>query len=209
MTRVVVAVALALAACRDTSTPADRLTLYLTQLQRMDRAERRAEVLGWKLDRAAWDALVVPPFSRLYDAYARGFDDRVELLTDDLSTGAITTRPHFAGDAQQTIHQAWLRWALPTLYPSLVVQVGGAPLDTVFVDDHGHWRSLAGLDTAIEDAVREADTTHTCARWLVHVARTKPCADVDWAIADAALRTDSVAFARACGLAATMCGPGK
>jgi len=196
---------LAVLACRDNRSPADRLTVDLARLAPMSRAERRAEILTWKLDRAAWDKIVVEPFRKLYDAYDRGFADRVELLTDDLAAGSITVRPHFAGDANQTIHQAWLRWALPTLYPSLVAEVGGAPLDTVFVDDAGHWRSLAGLDTAIEDAVRAIDTTHTCARWLVHVLRKKPCAEVDWAIVDAALRTDADGFGRACQLAATRC----
>lgn len=200
-----IVIATLLVACRDNRSPADRLTVDLAKLATLSRAERRAEILTWKLDRPAWDRIVVEPFRKLYDAYERGFADRVELLTDDLATGSITVRPHFAGDAHQTIHQAWLRWALPTLYPSLVAEVGNAPLDTVFVDDGNHWRSLAGLDTAIEDAVRTIDTTHTCARWLVHVLRTKPCAEVDWAIADAALRTDRDGFERACRLAATQC----
>lgn len=178
------AIALALVGCAKPAkpTPEQRLATYLHNLGAHGGAPQ-------KLDRATFDQIVVDPFRSLYDDYAR---QPVPALT-----GPIAVRRHFAGDLELTPAQVRLRWTLPVMYPAYVAQ--GA----VFVEAHGEWRTLAGLDEAMLARIRALDAT--CAARLATAGPPGPCTDAGWAIADAGLRRDTARFTRACQLAATAC----
>ena len=208
------AAALALAACgRDPAPPPPRapptageLAAYLGDLAARDPAEVAAELARWPLDRALWRRTLVEPYRAQFEACRP--DDRLRVLRDGLRRGAVTARRHYAGDPRLTPGQAWLRWALPPLYPSFVAELDGRPLDTVFLHDGEHWRALVGLDDLIAARVRTLDAA--CAEHLAGVVAAAGCADASWAVADAALRTDPAGgterFARACRIAASLCG---
>jgi hypothetical protein len=177
-----------LAACSSPShhesTPEDRLASYLTHAG-------SAEVATWKLGREDFHQIVVDPFRQLYDDYAAQFDAHPPVL------GPVEVRRHFASDPAMTSSQVRLRWTLPAMYPAYTA------LGTVFVDDHGHWRSLAGLDEAMLARIRALDPA--CADRLLLVGPPGTCTDVGWAVADAGLRGDQARFAHVCQLAATAC----
>lgn len=116
----------------------------------------------------------------------------------------MVTRAHFAGDPKLTFDQAIARWALPTLYPSQVAEVAGAPLDAVFVRDGERWRALVGLGRVVRARVAALDAS--CATVFDVATPSKLCADSRWPIAEAALRTDRERLLRACQLAAGVCG---
>jgi hypothetical protein len=154
---------------------------------------------------------------------------RAELpaLVDRLARpGPVTARRHFAGDLRLTPAEARDRWALPTLFPSLVAEAGGAPIDAVFVADGPAWRALVGLDQVVLARVAALDPG--CAAHLALAGRPGHCADVGAAIADAALRAggraetlraqtlraqtlrkDGDQLAHVCRLAETLCGKGS
>ena len=174
---------------------------YLDGVAAYPPAARAAEVARWRLDRAAWNRIVVEPFRAAFDAYDAGFADAIARAP--LHPGAITARRHFAGDPRNPAGESWVSWALPTLYPSAVAAIDGTDLDLVFVHDGAGWRALAGLGAII--AARAAAMDPGCARYLDAVA-TARCAEVGYLIASEALRTDRAAFDRACLLAASRCG---
>ena len=212
--RIAAAAALALAACgRDAAPPpapptAGDLAAYLGDLATRDPAEIAAELARWPLDRALWRRTLVAPYRALFDACRPG--DRLRALRDGLRRGAVTARRHYAGDPRLTPGQAWLRWAVPPLYPSFVAELDGRPLDTVFLHDGARWRALAGLDDLIAARVRALDAV--CAEHLARVVASTDCANAGWAIADAALRIDGESrldrerFVRACRIATSLCG---
>ena len=158
-----------------------------------DPEERLAAALSadriLKLDRASFDQIVVEPFRSLYADYVR------EMYTPPREPLAI--RRHFANDTTLTRAQVRLRWALPVMYPSYVAG------DSVFVEVHGEWRTLSGLDEALLARVRALDPI--CADRLALAGPPGPCTDAGWVIADAALRMDTARFTRACQLAGTAC----
>lgn len=205
------AVALALAAataCRPAPRPAtgsaEDLAAYLRGIAGADEAARQDAVAGWVMSEAAWDATVVPPYRPLYAAYVAAFDRaRPALVARLAARGPITTRRHFAGDPRLTRAQGRLRWALPVEYPSLVAELGGSPIDTVFVFDRGRWRALAGLDDVLLARVRARDAA--CGAALAKAGPTGHCTEAAWEVADAALRNDVTRFAHACSLAAALC----
>jgi hypothetical protein len=148
---------------------------------------------------------VVDPYSELWPEYARGFDEAsAPLLARLAAGGAVAARRHFAGDPRLTPAQGRLRWAVPVQYPSVVVELGGAPFDTVFVYDGARWRVLAGLDELLLAHVRARDPA--CAALLARAGPPGRCTEVGWLVADAGLRTDPARFAHACRLAAAQCG---
>ena len=141
----------------------------------------------------------------MYADYAREFDAAAPALAAQLARpGALTTRPHFAGDPQLTFDQAIARWALPTLFPSQVADKGGQPIDAVFVRDGGRWRALVGIGRVVR--ARAAALDGDCASLFDLATRSKTCGDSRWPIAEAALRTDRERFVRACALARSVCG---
>lgn len=202
------AFAVALVACTGSRAPApgspDELAAYLRGVTAADEPTRRREVTGWILDEPTWHAIVVEPFGGLWADYARGFDAQVTALVTRLGPGPITARRHYAGDRRLTDGEARLRWALPVQYPSAVAELGGAPIDAVFVHDGGHWRVLAGLDELVLAKVRAQDPA--CAERVVRAGPSGRCTEVGWLVVDAALRMQSERFAHACQLAATLCG---
>src|SRR4029077_18017958 len=132
-----------------TGAPED-LVAYLTTVAGADDTTRRHEVASWILDEATRRTTLVPPSSQLWTAYARGYDEASAPFVARLAKrGAITARRHFAGDPRLTLSQARLRWAVPTQYPSMVAELDGAPIDTVFIFDGARWRVLAGLDELV------------------------------------------------------------
>ena len=176
-----------LAACgspRHESSPENRLAAYLTHAG-------SADIATWKLGPDAFHQIIVDPFRGLYAEYAAQFDAHPPVL------GPVDVRKHYASDPALSSSQVRLRWTVPAMYPAYTA------LGTVFVDDHGHWRSLAGLDEALLARIRALDAA--CADRLLLVGPPGECTDVGWVIADAGLRGDQPRFAHACQLAATAC----
>jgi hypothetical protein len=201
-------VVLALIACHhDEPVPptTDGLVAYLGSLAGTDAAARREAVAGWELDRAAWDRIIAPPFRSLWDDYHARFAAEAPALVGKLSrAGAITARKHYAGDPKLTPSQARLRWALPVMAPSIVAEIDGLPIDTVFVHDGTGWRALAGLDSSIRAFVSHLD--HHCGALLDAAGPPGRCSEMAAAMTDAALRTDHDQFGHMCQLATSLCG---
>lgn len=185
------------------------LAAYLAAVAGTDRETRAREVATWLVPEATWDRTLMPPYRALYADYAANFSARAAALVDALAPLApVTARRHYAGDRELTLAEARLRWALPVQYPSAVADIGGAPIDAVFLYDGEHWRALAGVDELVLARVRALDAT--CA---VELARAGPldgalrhCSEVGALVASAALRGARAELARACGLANTLCG---
>lgn len=183
----------------------EALAAYLQTIAGADEATRAHAVTGWILDEHAFERIVVPPFTSLWKDYAAHFDAVMPALVTRLAApGAITTRRHFAGDPRLTNAQVRVRWALPVQYPSVVAELGGAPIDTVFVWDGSGWRVLAGVDDLLLQRVRALDAH--CAELLAKSGPPNHCTDVGWFVATTALKPDQAGFARACQLAANVCG---
>jgi hypothetical protein len=187
---------------------AEDLTGYLAQLAAMEPATRHAEIAGWKLDPELWDRTIVEPFrSGLRAGYSNAFDERARSIELELANGrSFAVRPHYAGDPRLTWGQGVLRWVVPTLYPSVVVERDASPIDTVFLYDGARWRALVGIDWELYATVARFAGSGDCVGVLAEVSRSKPCGEIGWAIADAALRTDRDGFRRTCKLAETLCG---
>jgi len=200
-----------LVACRSPA-PApgspEALVAYLGAVVGADAATRRREVASWQLPAALWERTVVAIYRPLHADYQRAFAAELPALVDRLARPAmVTARRHWAGDPGLTLAQAQGRWALPTLFPSLVAEAGGAPIDAVFVPDGERWRALVGLDAVVRARVAALDPG--CAANLVLAGPTGRCTDVGFAIAEAALRTDRDQLAHVCRLAETLCGKGS
>jgi hypothetical protein len=222
---------LAVAACGPSSPAAapprpgspEALAAYLQGVVGADPATRQREAAGWLLGPALWDATLAPAYRPLYAEYRRAFAAELPALVDRLAgPGPVTARRHFAGDLRLTPAEARDRWALPTLFPSLVAEAGGAPLDAVFVADGPAWRALVGLDQVVLARVAALDPG--CAAHLALAGRPGHCTDVGAAIADAALRAQTLGaqtlraetlrkdddqLAHVCRLAETLCGKGS
>ena len=112
-------------------------------------------------------------------------------------------RKHLAGDPALTPSQGRLRWVVPVLYPSMVADLDGKPIDTVFVRDGSHWRALAGLDDEVLARARALDIT--CGDRLATAGPPTPCTQIAWVVADAAMRGQAERFAHACKLATASC----
>lgn len=213
--RAVATCALVLAACalgacgRDDRAPAKprELADELYALAGTPEATRVATVRAWRLDRAAWDAVVVAPYRELYADYARAFDAAVPALVTQLATKRpILARAHFAEDPRLTRAQAITRWALPTLASARVVELGGAPpvaIDAVFVEAGGRWRAIVGLDAIVHARIAAHDPA--CADVLTRIEHRGPCIEAVWAVADAALRGDRARVPRTCTRALGLC----
>lgn len=210
------AAGLAIAAC---SPPAPRagspeaLAAYLQGVVGADAATRQREAGGWLLGPALWEATIAAVYRPLYAEYRRAFAAELPALVDRLARpGPVAARRHFAGDPRLTPAEARDRWALPTLFPSLVAEAGGAPIDAVFVADGAAWRALVGLDQVVLARVAALDPG--CAAHLALAGPPGHCTDVGAAIADAALRAetlrkDDIQLAHVCRLAETLCGKGS
>ena len=183
----------------------EALAAYLRTIAGTDDATREHAVTGWILDEAAFDRIIVSPYTPLWHDYAAHFTEKLPPLVARLNShGAITTRRHYAGDPRLTNAQVRVRWALPVQYPSVVAELDGGPIDTVFVWDGSGWRVLAGLDDLLLQRVRALDAH--CADLLLRSGPPSQCTEVGWFVADMALKADSAGFARACKLAANVCG---
>lgn len=157
-----------------------------------------AHVAELRMDQATFVKTVAPSFRGLYDDYVREYDAGAQALAARIEADRAMPRKHFATDKQNTLEQERLRWALPTLYPSL------SAAGTVFVRSGDRFYALAGLDAAMVGRVAERDAA--CAKLLDHVMEAKPCADVGWVVVDAGIRNDRPELARACRLAERVCG---
>ena len=93
------------------------------------------------------------------------------------------------------------------MFPSLVAEAGGVPIDAVLVPEGERWRALVGLDAVVRARVAALDPR--CAARLALAGPTARCTEVGAAIADAALRTDRDRLAHVCRLAETLCGKGS
>lgn len=186
--RLALVVCLALG-CRGRDVPPAELARYLQTAP--DPAE-------WALDRAAWDRLVVVPFTGLYDEYRRELADFRPVLD-----GPIETRPHFAGDPELTAGQARARWLLPTLFPSEVATAGGTPIDAVFVRDRDRWHAITGIDRILRARIDQRDPA--CGVTFDAPRPSKACRDTAWMVADATLRNEASRIVRACAIAKTAC----
>ena len=185
---------------------AEDLAAYVADLAAGDPDAAARELAGWPLDRQLWRRTLVEPYRDLWDEVAP--EGRLRALGGALRRGPVTARRHYADDPRLTPGQLWLRWALPTLYPSFVVEIDGRPLDTVFLHDGVRWRALVGLDERIEARVRALDPG--CAAHLAAVTASADCASAAWAVANATLRISGEAgrdrVARNCRIAANLCG---
>lgn len=199
---------LLLAACgrEAATTPPATLKAQLAAMAGCAPGACEREVASWKLDRAAWDRLVVEPYrgEAPYAGYARAFDAAVPVLAAQLRAGGVvTTRAHYAGDPRNTPGQARARWAVPVQYPSQVAMVAGVPLDAVFdVARDGTLHAIVGIDVLLHAAAAALDPA--CADVLDH-ARDGTCFQSCWVIAEAALRGERERFARACARAVGLC----
>ena len=183
----------------------EALAAYLRSVAGADEQTRTQAVTGWILDEAAFDRILVPPYRQLWKDYAAHFDAVMPALVTRLAShGTITTRRHYAGDPRLTNAQVRVRWALPVQYPSVVAELDGAPIDTVFVWDGAGWRVLAGVDDLLLQRVRALDGH--CADLLLESGPPNHCTEVGWFVGDTALKGDQAGFARACKLAANVCG---
>jgi hypothetical protein len=226
------AAGLAVAACRPPPAPRsgspEALAVYLQGVVGADAATRQRETAGWLLGPALWDATLTAVYRPLYPEYRRAFAAELPALVDRLALpGPVTARRHFAGDPRLTPAEARDRWALPTLFPSLVAEAGGAPIDAVFIADGPAWRALVGLDQVVLARVAALDPG--CAAHLALAGPPGHCTDVGAAIAEAALRAgalqagalragalragalrkDDDQLAHVCRLAETLCGKGS
>ncbi len=203
-------VLLALVACHDPppveklGTPAE-LAEYLRTVAGADLETRTREVTGWILDETTWSRDLVDPFRSLYNEYVKAFDAQVPGMVARLaSLGPVTARRHFAGDPKLLPSQIRTRWAVPVQFPSAVAELGGQPIEAVFIHDGGHWRALLGLDQLVVAHVAALDPA--CAKRLVLAGPAGRCTEVAWLVADSALRGQPERFAHACQLASTLCG---
>jgi len=198
----------ALAACSSPAPPpgsSEALVAYLQGVMAADEATRQREIASWQLPAALWDRTVVAPYRPLHADYQRAFTAEVPALVARLARGgAITARRHYAGDPRLTRPQARDRWALPPLFPSLVAEAGGEPVDAVFVPDGARWRALVGLDAVMRARVAALDPG--CAANLALAGPAGHCTDVGAAVALAALRNDREQLAHVCRLADALCG---
>ena len=205
-------VALVLVACRDAAPPppahtgsAAELAAYLATVAGADEATRKREVASWILDETTWSRDIVEPYRALYNEYVAGFDAQVPAMVAELAPlGAVTARRHFAGDRKLAAAQIRARWAVPVQFPSMVAELAGKPIDTVFIFDGARWRALLGLDQIVMAHVAALDPV--CAAKLALAGPPGRCTEVGWLVADAALRLQHERFAHACALAATLCG---
>jgi hypothetical protein len=208
----IVAVAAAAACTRPLPGPPpgspEALAAYLGTVVGADEATRQREVATWQIDAALWDRTVVAPYRPLHADYQRAFAAEAPALVARLAQGGtITTRRHYAGDPRLSLSQGRDRWALPPLFPSLVAEAGGEPIDAVFVPDVARWRALIGLDTVVRARVAALDPG--CAASLARAGSTGRCTDIGAAIADAALRNNREQLAHVCRIAEALCGKGS
>jgi hypothetical protein len=201
---------LALVACREpparpkAGTP-EELAAYLKTVAGADEVTRKREVASWIVDETTWSRDVVEPYRALYGEYVAGFDRHVPALVAQLAPlGEVTARRHFAGDRRLTPAEARMRWAVPVQFPSMVAELGGAPIDTVFVHDGARWRALVGLDPILLAHVAALDPE--CAKRIALAGPPGRCSEIGWLVADSALRLQRERFAHACQLATTLCG---
>ncbi|HET9485046.1 MAG TPA: hypothetical protein VFO79_13890 [Xanthomonadales bacterium] len=210
MGRAQVICALLLVACGEPKPAvAPDLADYLYKLSGRDEATRVAAVTSWTLSRAEWERVVVDSYRPLYDDYVAASTQARETFVAQLAKSrSIVSRAHFAGDPVATHAQAITRWALPTLAPTRVAELGGrppVPIDAVFVDVDGTWRAIVGMDAIVRRRIAAIDPA--CAIALDHIEPAGgPCIEAAWAVADAALREDRARFAHGCGLATNLCG---
>ena len=203
-------VAILLVACHDAPPPAktgtaDELAAYLATVAGADEATRTREVSSWILDETTWSRDIVEPYRALYNEYVAGFDAQVPAMVARLAPlGAVTARRHFAGDRRLAPAQIRARWAVPVQFPSMVAELAGKPIDTVFIFDGARWRALLGLDQIVMAHVAALDPA--CAAMLAFAGPPGRCTEVGWLVADSALRQQRERFAHACALAATLCG---
>jgi hypothetical protein len=187
---------------------AEQLAKYLEGVAGADEATRRRAVDSWKLDEPTFRRTVVDPYQALWGDYVVAFERAAPQLVAQLAArGPIAVRRHYAGDPKLSLSQARNRWAVRVQYPSMVAEIGGAPIDTVFAYEGGAWHVLAGLDDVMLAHVRDRDDA--CARRLETAGPTGRCTEVGWMIADAALRNQPERFTHACALAVTLCGNGS
>jgi hypothetical protein len=203
------ALALVIVACNASSPrpkpgSADDLAEYLRTVAGSDEPRRADEVATWIVPEATWNRTIVPPWRSLYGEYVAGFTAASSSTIASLaSLDPVTTRRHYAGDPKLTLGEARLRWALPVQYPSMVAEIGGRPLDAVFIYD-GHWRALLGIDELVLAHLRALDAD--CAAKLMLAGPLGHCSEIGFVVAAAALRNDRVELARACRMATMMCG---
>ena len=210
---------IACGACGSSAAPAppgspEALAGYLQRVVGADAATRQREAASWRLDAALWDRTVVAVYRPLHAEYEQAFAAALPALIARLEQpGPVTARRHYAGDPRLTPAEARDRWALPTLFPSLVADAGGEPIDAVFVVDGAggagradgrSWRALVGLDAVVLARVAALDPA--CAADLALAGPAGHCTDVGAAIAENALRKDGAGLAHVCRLAETVCG---
>ncbi len=185
-------------------TPAE-LAAYLRTVAGADEATRAREVASWIVGETTWSRDIVEPYTALHGEYVRAFDAQMPAMIARLAPlGEITARRHFAGDLRLTPAQARMRWAVPVQFPSAVAELGGTPIDAVFLHDGAHWRALLGLDSIMLAHVAALDPA--CAKRVALAGPPGRCTEVSWLVADAALRAQPARFAHACTLATTLCG---
>jgi hypothetical protein len=161
-----------------------------------------AALAAWRLPAPAFRRILVEPYRDLAEGYTTRYGASVAPLAAAVAApGALHARRHFAGDPRLTPAELHLRWAVPPLYPSLVVDLAGTDLDAVFLHDGERWRVVVGIDPLL--TARIADPA--CAHHLDHTDGR--CAEIGWMIADRALRIDHDGLIHACALAATACSP--
>lgn len=164
-----------------------------------------------KLPPESFDAVVVPPYRRLFTPYLAKYNGEADALVaelqrqraSDAGTPAIAVRRHYAGDPAISLAQGRVRWAQPVQAESWVVSIDGAPLDAVWVSHRGRWHLLLGLDEAALSAL--AAINPSCARAARLAGAPGPCSDAAWMAIDGALRDDADRVARACDRAAHLC----
>ena len=183
---------------------AEDLAEYLRTIAGTDEATRARAVATWLVPDATWNRTIVPAWRGLYAEYAAQFASRVPAASVALaSLDPVTARRHWAGDPKLTLGEARLRWALPVQYPSMVAEIGGHPIDAVFIYD-GSWHALLGLDELVLAHVRALDGE--CAAKLALAGPLGKCTEIGFVVAEAALRGSRADLDRACHMAATMCG---
>lgn len=171
-------------------------------------ADLPAAVAELQLDAASFPAVLVPPYERLYPAYAAAFTAAAPAFLAELrrhttaKDPVITVRRHYAGDAAISLALGRVRWAQPVQSESWLVSLGGALVDTAWVSHRGRWYILLGLDEA---ALAALAAQPACAAAARLAGRPGACSDAVWMALDGALRGEADRTARACDRAVHLC----
>ena len=125
-------------------------------------------------------------------------------------------RKHYAGDAALPPGAAHLRWALPVLFDSYVVEIDGKTVDLVFWPTQQaagwRWYAIGNIDAALAQAIIGGTTEPQlirCAALVIASQHNERCLQLAATIVLAALNDDRSGTTHVCALADVHCTEGR